>query len=66
MVFETWEYDDPEKVAIRREEEMLRKERACGSCSSKISIEWKGVRHNGCQFKRRQYGKRCELFREKK
>lgn len=39
---------------------------ALASLGSKISIEWKGVRHNGCQFKRRQYGKRCELFREKK
>ena len=66
MTLDAWEYGDPEKVAIRREEEAARKALACGKCSHKVSIDWKGETYFGCEFKRRQYGRRCELYLEKK
>jgi hypothetical protein len=62
---EKWEYGDPEKVAIRRQEEFNKKERACGQCVHRFSIEIKGKRINGCEFKRREYGVRCGLYRVK-
>ena len=61
--FESWLYGDPEKVAIRKEGERIRKDNACGECVHKKSIEWKGEVHNACEFKRRVYGKRCELYK---
>jgi hypothetical protein len=66
MVLDSWMYGDPEKVAIRKEEEALAKEKACGRCCNKVSMEWQGELYHGCQFKRRHYGKRCELYREKR
>lgn len=65
-VLDSWMYGDPEKVAIRKEEEAIRNEKACGKCCNKVTFEWKGETYTGCQFKRRQYGKRCELYKEKK
>lgn len=65
-VLESWEYGDPEQVVIRREEEAQRKEKACGQCAHKISIEFRGDVLRGCEFQRRQYGWRCELYEVKK
>lgn len=66
MAFDAWMYSDPEKVAIRREEEALRKARACGDCMHKRSIEFNGETVHHCIYKRHQYGRRCELFETKK
>lgn len=65
MALETWQYGDPEKVLMRKQEIALSKARACGQCVHKVSIEWNGEMHYGCEFKRRRYGVRCELYREK-
>jgi hypothetical protein len=56
-------YGDPEKVAIRRQEEALRKAKACGDCVHKRSQEFQGELVHFCGFKRKVYGRRCELFR---
>lgn len=64
-VFESWQYGDPEKVAIRKQEEALRKVRACGQCVHKTFVEWNGLEHFSCEFKRRFYGTRCELYRKR-
>ena len=66
MALDSWMYDDPEKVAIRKEEEAIRKEKACGRCCHKVTVEWKGETYHGCEFKRRHYDIRCELYKEKK
>lgn len=66
MALESWMYADPEKVAIRKEEESIRKARACGKCRHKVTVVWKGDDYHGCEFKRRKYGTRCELYKEKK
>lgn len=65
-VLESWEYGDPEKVTIRREEEEQRKDRACGQCVHKVSMQLDGQVLNACEFKRRQYGMRCWLFQVRK
>lgn len=62
-VLEQWEYGDPEKVAIRKEEEALRAARACGQCAHKRSMEFRGEVVHCCEFKRKTYGRRCDLFR---
>lgn len=66
MALESWMYGDPEKVAIRKEEEALRKARACGDCVHRRSEEFMGEVWNFCEYKRRQYGRRCDLFEIKK
>ncbi len=63
-VFESWLYGDPEKIAIRKESMRIRKDKACGECLHKRSVEWKGEVLNACEFKRRVYGKRCELYKK--
>lgn len=63
MALDSYMYNlTPEEIAIRHEQEALRKYRACGQCRHKVSVEWKGETHHGCEFKRRRYGTRCELY----
>lgn len=53
----------PEEVAIRRQEEAARADKACGDCSNRSPFrDADGERERVCKFKRRQYGRRCELF----
>lgn len=66
MARESWEYGDPEMVAIRRQEEEFRREWECGRCIHKVSLEVNGKLHVRCEFKRRTYGKRCELHKIKR
>ena len=61
-VLDAWQYGDPEKVAIRKQEDALRKARACGDCMHKRSIELKGEMAHHCIFKRHVYGTRCDLY----
>lgn len=61
---ERWEYGDPFEVVARREATAQRKDKACGQCAHKVSIDWKGETYHGCEFKRREYGVRCELYSE--
>ena len=66
MAMDSYMYHlSPEEIAIRREAESQRKDRACGKCRHKVSIEWNGETYHGCEFKRRSYGTRCELYKEK-
>ena len=65
-VLENWQYGDPEYVAMRKEEDELRKARACGECMHRKSMEFRGEVVNICDLKRRTYGRRCELFEIKK
>ena len=61
---EKWEMGDPERVAIRRESVRQRCEKACGSCMHRaekiIGREVVPV----CQFRRRVYGVRCDLYKQ--
>ena len=41
-VLENWQYGDPEYVAMRKEEDELRKARACGECMHRKSMEFRG------------------------
>ena len=66
MAFDSYLYMDPEKVAIRREEDALRKHRACGDCVHRRSVEFQGETWNGCEYKRHQYGRRCDLHETQK
>ena len=66
MTLDAYMYGDPEKVAIRRQEEALRKDRECGSCVHKQTTEFRGEVAHYCEFKRHVYGKRCELYRANK
>lgn len=66
MAFDSWLYGDPEKVAIRKQELASKKDRACGDCIHKRSMEFMGEVGHFCEFKRYTYGKRCDLFEVKK
>ncbi|KWR88791.1 hypothetical protein RM96_17915 [Cupriavidus sp. IDO] len=53
----------PEEVAIRRQEEALRADRACGGCLHRSPfVDATGEPARQCKFKKREYGRRCELF----
>ena len=66
LIYDSWLYGNPETIAIRKQEEALRKARACGDCMHKRSIEFRGEVVHHCIYKRHQYGKRCELYEVKK
>ena len=63
---DSWQYGDPEYVAMRREEEAQRAAQACGDCVHHISIALRGEVVHFCEIRRRTYGRRCELFEIKK
>jgi len=53
----------PEEIAIRRQEERMRADRACGECANRSPFfDQDGEQIRECKFKRREYGRRCELF----
>lgn len=53
----------PEEIAMRRQEEQRRADKACGDCANRSPfLDATGERQRECKFKRRQYGRRCELF----
>ncbi len=56
---------DPETIAIRRQEAELRKARACGECRHVVILRLNDGELRRCEFKRRTYGVRCDLFRLK-
>lgn len=62
MTLDACQYGDHERVAIRREEEALRKAKACGDCVHKRSIEFRWEIGHFCEYKKHVYGRRCELF----
>ena len=64
MVFPSNYYRDPMEVAIRHEEEIERKERACGECRERVMFHWRGDEIVNCGIKYQQYGRRCEHFRK--
>lgn len=66
MTLDAWQYGDPEKVAIRRQEEAHGKAKACGDCIHKMGVEFRGEIGYFCEYKRHQYGRRCELYETKK
>lgn len=66
MAWESWLYGDPEKVAIRKQEIAARQARACGDCVHARSLDFQDETYHYCQFKRKQYGTRCDLYEPKK
>jgi len=53
----------PEEVAIRRQEEEIRADKACGDCRHRSPfVDASGQAVRECKFKRREYGRRCDLF----
>ena len=66
MIFDSYLYGNPETIAMRREEQRLRKERACGECRHRVSMVMLGQTVVTCaksgKGTGRTYGKRCELF----
>ena len=63
MALDSWMYGDPETVAIRKQEEAVRKERACGHCVHKCTQHLDGQPVHFCSFKRHTYGTRCDQYR---
>ena len=63
MTLESWKWGDPAKVLERKQEAELRMHRACGDCVHRRSIEFKGEIGNFCEFKKKVYGVRCELYK---
>ena len=66
MIWDAWMYKNPETVAIRKQEDALRKAKACGDCIHRQSIDFRGETWHACTYKRRVYGIRCELFETKR
>lgn len=53
----------PEEIAMRHQEEARRADKACGGCANRSPfMDATGERQRECKFKRREYGRRCELF----
>jgi hypothetical protein len=58
----SWEWGDPERVLIRRQEEAARQAKACGQCVHKQVQQLEGKTIFDCS-KRQDYGRRCRFFR---
>ena len=66
MTLESWRYGDPETVAIRTQEIERIKDQACGNCEHRIVVQFKNEMVKRCEFKRKTYGDKCELFKKRK
>ena len=66
MVLDSYMYGDPETVLIRKQEDAARKQTACGQCIHHKQMEFQGENWHFCEFKRRTYGTRCELYTTEK
>ena len=65
MTMDRWEYGDPLEVAARREARERRQQAACGACIHRREMDWKGQTWSFCEYKRRSFGTRCELYKTK-
>ena len=65
MTLESWQYQDPERVLMRKQELAAKKARACGECIHHRSIEFRGEVVHACIYKRHVYGTRCDLYETK-
>ena len=65
MTTDAWTWGDPFEVAARREAREQRQTAACGACIHRRSMDWRGETWNYCEYKRRTYGTRCELYETK-
>lgn len=67
MALDSWMYGDPERVAIRRQEDILRKIKACAGCIHHQWIDYEGERLNRCDIKRFGFGQpNCKQYTTKK
>jgi hypothetical protein len=62
MALDSYIYGDPCKVLEQKQEAAARKERACGQCIHRLTMPLKNEVYVFCEFKRKSYGKRCELY----
>ena len=63
-LLERWMMGDPELVAMRREAEAQRAHARCGDCIHKRAYEDRREVKFKCAFSRKNYGIRCELYRQ--
>ena len=66
MALDSYMYGDPEWVLIRKQQAEARKQTACGACTHHEQIQIAGENLHYCEFKRRTYGTRCELYTTEK
>lgn len=65
MTLDAWQYGNPETVAIRKQEHESRQLKACGQCVHRVTVEFQGETYNGCKYKSRKFGTRCDLYQPK-
>lgn len=65
MTLPSYAFGNPEKVAMRNEQEKNRKEQACGQCRERDTAQWGRELIIFCGVKNQIYGRRCEHFRKK-
>jgi len=63
MALPSYQYRDPMIVLQQKQENELR--RSCAGCVHAYLVEFKGSKESGCN-KGKVFGKRCNLYREKK
>ena len=62
MIYDSYAYGDPMRVAMRNEAYKQRQENACGQCAHKLTIEFSGKTVNRCG-RNKTYGFRCWAFK---
>ena len=65
MALESWQYGDPETVAIRRQEAEFRKIKQCGGCIHHQKLELENETLHRCDIKRFEFGIRCKNYTTK-
>lgn len=65
MAHDSWMYGDPMQVAMRRQEDALRKEKNCGDCVNRDCLVIQGQKVVICTLKRKKYGFRCDLYKKR-
>ena len=59
-VYDSNMYRDPMLVAIDNEARALKMQAECGDCAHRREVEFRGEVGSFCEFKTKQFGKRCE------
>ena len=62
MIYDSWQYSDPERVAMRNEERQQREESQCGDCANKRTITISGKELHRCDLNK-VYGRRCWQYK---
>jgi hypothetical protein len=62
MIFDAWQYGNPETVLMRKQAVQEARHQHCGDCLHHVTLQLKETQH-ACS-KGRKYGYRCDFYKQ--